>query len=93
MALVSAQDRADAEQVMARIPTDLRDSDIPVTAADSLACGNCEKETARVQEWFAGRESVPASELLAVIAKRAPSLVSFAVRAIRYAASRQLQTA
>ncbi len=87
-AIVRAQDREDAAAAMARIPADMRESAIPVTASDSLACGNCESETRRVAGWFRGRESVAASELLSAVATRSPSLVSFAIRAIRHAESR-----
>lgn len=86
-AIVAAQDHADAIRAAERIPADVRDSKILITAADSLAAGNCESETCRVQSWFPGRDTVPANEVLAVIIKRAPSLISFAVRAIKYAQS------
>lgn len=84
-AIVAAQDHADAIKAIERIPAEYCESETPVTAADSLASGNCESETRRVQSWFPGRESVPAKEILAAIVTNAPSLISFAVRAIQYA--------
>lgn len=84
-ALVLAQDREDAERALADVPADMLGSDIPVTVQDSIAAGNCQRETARVAAWFPGRESVPAGELLALLARRAPGLISFAVRAVRAA--------
>lgn len=86
--IVAAQDHADALAAIDRIPAELREDGTLVTAADSLAAGNCESETRRVSSWFAGRDAVPARELLAAIIERAPSLVTFAVRAVQYAQRR-----
>jgi hypothetical protein len=88
IAIVSERDHADAIRALESIPSELLDSTTPVTASDSLACGNCASETARVQSWFPERESVPANELLQKIVETAPSLVSFAIRAIQYAQRR-----
>lgn len=60
-----------------------------VTRADSLAAGNCPRETDRVAGWFAGRAAVPADELLSAVQQRAPHLVPYALRAIQRAEARQ----
>lgn len=84
-AIVAAQDHADAVAAADRIPFEYRNCDTLLTASDSIAAGNCQSETVRVQSWFAGREAIPAREVLAAIVERAPSLIPFAIRAIQYA--------
>jgi hypothetical protein len=53
-----------------------------VTAGDSLAAGNCPRETARVAAWWPRLSEVPAGTLLRRVARRAPHLLPFARRAV-----------
>lgn len=60
-----------------------------VTVADSLAAGNCERETARVAAWFGDTADVDARALRREILAREPELTAYAVAAIVVAKGRR----
>jgi len=67
--------------------------DIAVTIDDSIAAGNCERESARVATWFAGSDAVMASDLRREVLRREPELACYARRAVDVAVRRTLSAA
>lgn len=65
---------------------------ITVSATDSIAAGNCERETQRIAGWWpAGTTEIDARELRREILRREPTLTEYARRAVEAAARRLAQ--
>lgn len=62
---------------------------VTVTVGDSLAAGNCLRETERVRAMCGGREAVAAEELREILRREDPALLRYAWRAVARALARK----